>query len=303
VRSIKGKKVTWIDVFRPTEEDIAALRKIHKFHPLILDELLHPSARSHVEHYDDYLFLVYQFPEYDPAGKTSRRSEIDFLVTKDTVITVRYENMEQVNVLFDLLSRNPKERDRILTGDTLLATYHAFERAISFSARQLRHIEEQVSLIGSRLFSGQEEALVREISEVKRNILDYRLIIHSQDHFFRELQAVGEKFWGMKSGIYLTDIANDNAPIHRNLENYFETIESFETTNGQLLEAQTNHRMKRLSVIAFLFWIPLYFVFFADFTYIHDLVAATPARFWTFVVVIHMFPVFLWAIFKKKGYV
>ena len=62
--------------------------------------------------------------------------------------------------------------------------------------------------------------------------------------------------------------------MHRNLENYFQTIESYETTNAQLLEARTNRIVKRFTIGAFLMSIPLYFVFFSEFEYIHNILAA-----------------------------
>ena len=300
MRSIKGKKVTWIDLFKPTEEDIAALKKVHNFHPIILDELLHPSSRTHIEQYDGYLFLVYHFPEYDQETKTSRRSELDLLVTKDAIITIHYENLDQINILYDMFSRNQKERERVLNADTLLATYYTFEKAISFSLRQLRHVEEQVASAGQEIFSGKEEKLLKTISYIKRNILDYRLIVHAQEKFFAELHEIGLHFWGPKSKVYMADLVNDNAPIHRNLENYYQTIESLETTNAQLLDAKTNKIVKRFTVGAFLTSLPLYFVFFSEFSYIHDIFASTPERFWTTFTVIHVGVIGAWIIFRKK---
>lgn len=303
MRSIKGKKVTWIDIFKPTQEDVAALKKVHSFHPIILDELLHPSGRTRIEDFNSYLFLVYHFPEYDPQAKTSRRCELDLLVTDTAVITVHYENLEHLNSLFDLLSKNEKERDRILGADTLLATYYAFEKAITFSLRQLRHIEEQVGMITREIFNGKEEQLLRDISYTKRNILDYRLIVHPQEKFFVQLKDIGMKFWGAKSQVYLADLVSDNLPVHRNLENYFETVESMENTNAQLLDARTNQIIKRFTVGAFLSSIPLYFVFFSEFEYIHAVVASTPARFWTSFILVHTIVVALWFIFRKRKYI
>lgn len=302
MRSLKGKNITWYDVVKPTEEDVAEIKKLHKIHPVIANELLHNSGRTRIEHYDGYLFIVYHFPEYDPASKTSHRTELDLIVTKNKIITVHYEQSKQLDALFEQLGKDIKQRNLILGNSTLLGVFTIFERYIAFSLRQLRHIEEGVSNVARDIFNGKSEELLKELSEIKRNIIDYRLIIHSNEKFFAALHDIGQKFWSKDSAIYTAALINEEQPVHRNLANYYETIESLETTNGQLLEAQTGHQMKRLSVIAFLFWIPLYFVFFADFTYVHELVAATPARFWTFVVIIHALPLLLWRVFKKKKY-
>ena len=90
---IKGK-VAWLDVVKPTKTDIETIKRLHQFHPIILDELLEPSARSRVEPHDSYIFLVYHLPMFDHELKTSRRGEVDFLITRDKVITVHYEPLE-----------------------------------------------------------------------------------------------------------------------------------------------------------------------------------------------------------------
>ncbi len=88
------KGARWIDVPRPAQKDLDWLQKKFHIHPVILEELRGPSARSRVEAYDNYLYLIYYFPVYDPKEETSRRTEIDFLITKDTVVTVHYEHLD-----------------------------------------------------------------------------------------------------------------------------------------------------------------------------------------------------------------
>ncbi len=300
MRSLKGKNITWYDIVKPNDEDLAEIVKVHPLHPIIVEELAHQSNRTRIEHYGDYLFLVYHFPEYDPVTKTSRRTELDFVITKNKIITVHYEPLKQLDGLFDYLGKDAKERARILSGDTLLGTYYIFERLIAFSLRQLRHIEEEVAKIGANIFTDREEELLRDISTIKRDIIDFRLITHSQEHFLNTLRELGERFWGKKSEIYMNDLVNDNQPVHRNIENYYETIESLESTNGQLLDAKTNRIIKRFTVGAFLFSIPLYFVFYSEFSYIHAIFAATPLAFWTSFVVIHSVVITLWFVFKKR---
>src|SRR3989338_11319444 len=101
----KGK-ATWIDILKPTKSDIDFLKKQHKFHPIILDELLHLSNRSRVEFNNSYLFLTYHLPIYDKTLRTSRRAEIDFLITQKHVITIHYEDLEPMDSFMRSISNN-----------------------------------------------------------------------------------------------------------------------------------------------------------------------------------------------------
>lgn len=300
MRGVKDK-INWIDVFKPTEEDLKSLKKAHPFHHIILQELIRPSARSRVQKYDKYLFLVYHFPMYDSQTKTSKRAEIDILITKDTIITIHYEPMEQIDSFFQQLLRDKDLRKKVLGSNTLLPLYYLSQELIKFSARQLRHIEESVEGVGKKIFSKKNEELLRDISYIKRNILDYRLITAPQKKLFESLLEIGKDFWGKPAEIYLHSLLGEYLVVSQSLQNYFETIESLEKTNAQLLGAETNAVIKKFTILAFLFSIPLFFVFTLSIPFVSEHVLTSAAKFWTiFLSLFGLVGILSW-IFKKKG--
>ncbi|MHB9019699.1 MAG: magnesium transporter CorA family protein [Minisyncoccota bacterium] len=251
MKIIKNKNITWIDIAKPTKEDVEFVAKQHKFHPIILDELLHTSAHSRVEIYDQYLYLTYHLPIYDPVMKTSRKAEIDCLVTKNKIITVHYEELEPLNNFTRNLTNNLhfKETSMDNTGKLL---YSIIEEIINFSMRQLRHIEENITGLTKELFTGKEDVMLRKISYVKRDLLDYRIISRPQEILLKSLKEIAIKFWGEGIVIYLSDLVGDNLKVIQHLENYQETIESLEETNSQLLNAKTGSVMQKFNILAFL---------------------------------------------------
>src|ERR1700689_1904635 len=134
----KNKLVQWIDIQKPTGKDIAWLKEKFKLHPVIVDELKGPSARARVEQYDDYLYFVYYFPLYDTKDEASVRTEIDFIVTKSSVVTLHYEPMTGVLDDFDLGT----------TSSSLQLVYGIIQHLLTFQERQLRHVREKVELVG-----------------------------------------------------------------------------------------------------------------------------------------------------------
>lgn len=251
MKIIKNKNITWIDIAKPTKQDIEFIDKQHKFHPIILDELLHVSAHSRVDIYDQYLYLTYHIPIYDQIMKTSRKAEIDCLITKNKIITVHYEELEPINNFTRNLTNNLhfKETSMDNTGKLL---YSIIEEIISFSMRQLKHIEENVIGLTQELFTGNEEAMLRKISYVKRDLLDYRIISGPQEILLKSLKETAIKFWGGSIVVYLSDLVGDHLKVIQHLENYQQTIESLEETNAQLLNAKTNSVMKKFTILAFL---------------------------------------------------
>jgi magnesium transporter len=251
MKIIKHRGITWIDIVKPSKKDIEFIAKQHKFHPIILDELLHTSARTRVESYGQYLFLTYHMPVYDQNSKTSRKAEIDFLITKNKVITVRYEELEPINNFIRSIANSPHFKESAMDNTGKLV-YSLIEEIINFCERQLSHIEENITNLTQNLFEGKEDLMLRKISYVKRDLLDYMVISRPQEIILRSLKETGIKFWDNSIIVYLSDLIGDHLKVMQRLENYQKIAESLEETNAQLLDAKINLVMQKFTILAFL---------------------------------------------------
>ncbi|MBI2024608.1 MAG: hypothetical protein HYT03_00760 [Candidatus Harrisonbacteria bacterium] len=297
----KSPKITWIDILKPTKADIDFLKQQHNFHPIILDELLHLSNRSRVEFYQDYLYLTYHFPIYDRSIKTSRRAEVDFLITKEKIITVHYEDLEAIDTFARAINNNAHFKARA-TQDSARVVYYIIQEIIQFSLHQLRHVEDNIRKISQEIFKGYETQLLEKISYAKREILDFNVTSAPQKILLESLLDVGKKFWGEEERIYFADLVGDYSKLTQQVENYRATIEALESTNGQLLNAKTNRVMQRFTILAFLTFPIFLFVSLAEVEFINTFIAENPLRFWSILIGVIVLVFSLIAIFKKKGW-
>jgi magnesium transporter len=286
-------KITWTDIVRPSKNDIAFLKEKFNIHPIILEELMSSSARAKVESYDGYLYLVYHLPVYDAALRTSRQAEIDFLIFKDHVVTVRYEDLEPIDIFTGNLNASSDFREKVLGGNTLSLVYHMVESTIAFSLRQLRHIEENIKNISLEIFHGNGRKLLEKISYVKRDLLDYHLIRRPQRIVLASFAAVSEGFWGKKAKIFVDDLMGDEMKVQQHIEHYVETIKSLEETNAQRLNVKMNRSMQTFTILAF-FTFPL-----ALFTAVYSLPDRT-MEFWFWFVVIGIGTIALPFLFLRR---
>jgi len=238
----KGKGVQWIDIHGPTDKELKWLGEQFGVHPVIIEEMRGPSARARVEAYKNYLYFIYYFPLYDKDDEASVRTEIDFIITKDSVITVHYEPMKDV---YDGLEI------RTFTS-SLEIMYQLIEHLMSFEERQLRHIREKVEMIGKEIFKDKELDILQRITYVKRDVSEYRIVIRLQEPVFRSLAVKGGKFWGGDAEVYLNDLMGDQLKIVNQLEDYREAVSDFEDTNNQLMNLKINSVMKTFTSLSFL---------------------------------------------------
>jgi magnesium transporter len=288
----KGKSAQWTDIEKPTQKDLAWLGKEYGIHPVILDELRGPSARGRVEAYKDYLFFIYYFPIYDPEDEASTRTEIDFIITKDSVITVHYDPLKEV---LDGFAIDPADA-------SLMFMYRIIEHFISFQERQLRHIREKVEAVGKQIFKDKEKEVLEQITYLKRDVSEYRIVVRLQEPILRSLLAKGKKFWGDGAEIYLNDLMGDQLKVVNQLEDYREAIADFEDTNNQLMNLKINSVMKTFTSLSFLTFPFMLIAAIFSMNTRDTPIIGIPGAFWIILGIMVIGMISLTVYFRRKGW-
>ncbi|MEK6856890.1 MAG: CorA family divalent cation transporter [Nanoarchaeota archaeon] len=294
MKTITENNLTWIDIEKPTQKDLDWLKNNFNIHTTILDELISPIQREKVEYFDNYLFLVMYVPVFHQTKKTTRSIELDILITENHLITVHNKPVEPLKDLikkcqgkFDLKS----ERFGSTTGHLF---YLISEELLNFAERQLVHIGKNINQVEDDMFKGMEHELIKEISIIKRDILDFRIAIRPLNKIFNSLANRGINFWPKKSDdlkIYFNDLIGDYEKIWGEIDNDTNIINALEDTHTNLLSNKTSTIIRTFTMLSFI-------------TFPAMLVAAVLqtnlADLWVIAAVILFTTTFMWVYFKIK---
>ena len=285
------KDVRWINVEKPDDKDLAWLGKELGSIPSS-SRNYGAVPRGRVESYKDYLFFIYYFPIYDKDDEASVRTEIDFIVTKDTLVTVHYGPIKDAMAGFD----------PALYESSLMLMYRIIENLIMFQERQLRHIREKVEAVGHEIFKDREKEVLEQLTYLKRDVSEYRIIVRAQEPILRSLFIKGGKFWGKMSEVYLNDLMGDQLKVVNQIDDYREAISDFEDTNNQLMNMKINSVMKTFTSLSFLtFPFMLIAAIFSMNTRDTPLIGM-PGAFWIVIGIMVVGMVLLAGYFKRKGW-
>ncbi len=91
--------ITWVDVLSPTNEEILQLQKLYKINDDVTHDLMIPTLMPRIDECDEHLYTVLHFPANKHSHKESAQ-EVDFIVGKNYLITVRYDTIDSIYVLF-----------------------------------------------------------------------------------------------------------------------------------------------------------------------------------------------------------
>ena len=250
--TIKDKKLTWIDLESPTLEEVASIAKRFSIHPLVTEELLQPSLRPKVDVYKNALYLILHFPVFDPVQRTSISREIDFVIGKNFLITVHYEVIDPLYELTKICSVGNELRDKYSGKHAGFLLFHILHQLYDFSLRELGHIQVKIDHIEKQIFQGNERQAFREISLVRRDIINFRRSIRLHEAILKSFLIAGEQFFGADFSPYLNNIIGEYFRVWNWLESTKETAEALQTTNESLLSTKTNEIIKVLTIMAFI---------------------------------------------------
>jgi magnesium transporter len=125
----------------------------------------------------------------------------------------------------------------------------------------LRKIGNKLDALEEEIFDGRSEEIVRDISNVKQEIINFRRVIRPQRPVLRDLEKVKSRYLApeMDLEIYFDDIVDAQERIWDVLENYKEVIEALEDTNESVISHRVNDILRVLTSISVIV-LPLTFI-------------------------------------------
>lgn len=303
MKIITHEEVTWIDLKNPSVADIEYIRENFNVHPLAIEEFTTPTYRARATKYSNCLFLTIHIPLFDTAKRTTYAGEIDILLTKTHLITGHKKDIFQLNGFFDSLKKSEGKRRTYMIHSTAHLLYHLFKILTESCFPRLDHVTRHIDEVQEGIFNGHERRMVREISVIKRDILNFRRTLMPQRSIIESIISQPNGTVPKDIKIYYQDLIGTNIRLWNDLESAKETITSLEKTNNSLLSEKINQRMRIITVFSVL-WIPItiYLSFFSlNIQYM-------PFRDNPFAIFIHIFAMFFIAaatfvVFKKAHWI
>ena len=123
----------------------------------------------------------------------------------------------------------------------------------------LRKIGNKLEQLEEEIFSGRSEEIVRDISNVKQEIINFRKIIRPQRTVLRDLERTKQRYMREDLEIYFDDIVDASERIWDMLENYKEVVEALEDTNESVISHRVNDILRVLTAFSVVV-LPLTFI-------------------------------------------
>jgi magnesium transporter len=247
VETIEAHGLRWINIERPGAIDRAWLEEHFEFHPLDYEDVTSRNQRPKIDEYDDYLFIVLHFPVFDKAVGRLNAGELDIFVGPDFLITLPNRPIPPVSYLFDRCESSEELRDSLLSKGPGYLLYKIVDDSFDYCFPMLRKMGNKLERIEEDIFLGRSEEVVRDISNAKQEIINFRKIIRPERVVLRDLERTKQRYMADDMDIYFDDIVDASERIWDMLENYKEVIEALEDTNESVLAHRVNDILRVLT--------------------------------------------------------
>src|SRR6059058_4111225 len=252
VAELSAHGLTWVHLDTPTHVEATALQERFGWHPLDIEDVLSKRQRPKIDEYvdDGYLFAVLHFPVYDKAVQRLNAAELDAFIGPDYLVTLPAVELLPVTRLFRRCEEDAELRDQLFSKGSGYLLYEVLDDLFDYCFPILDKIGHKLDSLEDALFEERAEDVVRDISNVKQEIISYRKIIKPERSTLRLLERRVERFLPEELELYFDDIVDAAERIWDLLDNYKEVVEALEDTNESVISHRQNDVLRILTVFS-----------------------------------------------------
>jgi magnesium transporter len=240
----------WINIERPRGADRTWLEEHFDFHPLDYEDVFSRNQRPKVDEYDDYLFVVLHFPAYHKQIGRLSAAELDVFVGPDFVVTLPNEPVAALEYLFERCRAREDVREALFSKGPGYLLYKIVDDCVDAAFPMLRKMGNKLERLEDEIFEhGASSEVVRDLSNVKQEIITFRTIVRPQRVALKDLETT-KRYVPEGLEIYFDDINDASERVWDMLENFKEVVEALDSTNEALISHRINDTFRVLTAIS-----------------------------------------------------
>lgn len=252
VNKYQYEKLVWLDLESPTDEELREVMDEYNLSPLLAEELRIPSPKPKVDLYKNLILLILHFPAYMDSHVSEFNQEVDFIIGRDFLITVRYDAIETIHKFSKEFEVNAILEKHDFDNSPGHLFFHLISKLYQTLEHELDFIAGALDEVEARIFQGHEKEVVIEISELSRDLLNFKQAMGGHREVLSSFEVASRGFFGASFSYPVKSIIAQYYRIYRIINDNKESLIELRQTNDSLLSTKQNEVMKFLTIMAFI---------------------------------------------------
>ena len=247
-------KVDWIHLSNPQEGEISQIVKKYDFHELIEEDLFELTNQEKIDVYEDFIFVVLNFPKYNPTIKKYYLNEFSCVLGKNVILTMSKYDTNHIKNLVDEYKQELKERDEdeAFKISPYYILYKVIDTMYDKAVRDLGKSSKDVNAMEEAMFARNtvEKNMLENLTIKKRNIVFLKHTFLPQEEILMDLQKEIPKLYKEDLEVYFEDLESKLGKISNTIEISFENVDSLGETYNTLMTIKTNSVISVLTIFS-----------------------------------------------------
>lgn len=260
----EGKGCLWVDFESPTEEDRTSLQTLFSFHPLAIEDCFAHSHHARLHDYGDYVYLVVHAIS-KPATPTPAESkptdlgaasepqriavetgEIDVFLGPHYLVTWHDADVDPIGLVrkraIDVPTVTARGPDRLLA--------ELLDEAADGYVKEVERLNESIDAVEGRLFKRTGAAALREIFQMKKDVVHLRRVLGPQREVINRLARGEFQVVSKEEALYFRDVYDHVYRTTEMLESLRDVLTSALEVYLTIMANRTNEVMKVLTIFS-----------------------------------------------------
>jgi magnesium transporter len=243
--------VIWIDLYKPSEEELASVAQEFGLHPLAVGDAMKAHQRSKLEQYGDSLFIVLKAVSYHDAPETIELNEAHIFLGETFVFTVRHGEVPAVDEARRWLEGEPELLRR--GPETIL--YAIMDQIVDSYGPVVESVRTDIEEIEEEVYRGKT-GVSRRIHELSGEVFQFQRATTPLEEALKRLIEGDERPIDPEVKRYLRNIHDHVLRESEQIESFRERLSGILNVNLSLIGVRQNDQNKRISAWAAIVAVP-----------------------------------------------
>jgi magnesium transporter len=245
--------VSWINLLDPDPGDIHQLATLYpNFHPLNLQDCLTELEFPKLDHHDDYVFLVLQFPYWDANERISRPAEIDIFISTGLLITSHRNELKPLREMIETAQKDEQARHHWMDHGASPLLYQLMNSLVDYCYPIVHRVHQNLLSVEEQMFHGSSRHLLENVAFLRRDIISLRSILKPQREVVSGLIRGSWPFIHEDLDPYWGDINDHLLQLCSLLDEYSEVINGLSDTIDTLASHRIDEVVRVLTIVTVL---------------------------------------------------
>jgi len=223
LESITNKRLTWVDIRKPTREKMKILEETYLFHELNIEDSLSKIQIPKIDRYEDHIFVILHFPSIDKNESIPRTTHLAIFAGFDYLVTVQQGELKPLTEMFELCKISEIQRGSFMGTTSGYLLHRIIDLLVDDLLHILMKLKGNLDDIEDVVFDDKHTA-PKEISLLRREITTLRRVVIPLKRIVMDLSKEIQKFSTEDLTLYFDDVKDHIDKVIEVLEESKETI-------------------------------------------------------------------------------